>query len=64
MARLNAVNNAAWSRVERANENGTGKLEVDALCLAKYTAKDITEIVTNNKSLIDSAYDVAEQDER
>jgi hypothetical protein len=62
LARLNAVNNAAWDMAERAKEKGQGKLEVDSLRLAKDTAKDITEIVTNNRSLIDTAYEAQDQE--
>jgi hypothetical protein len=43
----------------RAKESKNDRLEADALRLAKDTAKDITEIVTNNKSLIDAAYDAS-----
>lgn len=64
LARLEAVNDAAWLLVEAAQEKGQGKLAVDALRLAKDTAKDITEIVTNNKSLIDTAYEVSEDKEK
>jgi hypothetical protein len=59
IARLTAVSDSAWSMAARAKESKNDKLEADALRLAKDTAKDITEIVTNNKSLIDAAYDVA-----
>jgi hypothetical protein len=59
IARLTAVSDSAWALAARAKENKNEKLETDALRLAKESAKDITEIVTNNKSLIDAAYDVA-----
>jgi hypothetical protein len=42
-----------------AREKDNDKLEADALRLAKDTAKEITDIVTNNKPLIDAAYEVA-----
>lgn len=40
------------------------KLQIDALRIAKDTAKDITEIVTNNKSLIDNGYENADSSKR
>jgi Helix-turn-helix domain of resolvase len=66
IARLTAVSDSAWAMAARAKENKHDKLEADALRLAKDAAKDITEIVTDNKSLIDAAYDVAivKRDER
>jgi hypothetical protein len=64
LARLNAVNNAAWDMAERAKEKGQGKLEVDSLRLAKDTAVAITDITTNNKSLIDEAYEIVDQSEK
>jgi hypothetical protein len=35
------------------------KLEADALRLAKDTAKEIIDLVTNNKPLIDAAFEAA-----
>ena len=64
LARLNAVNNAAWDMAERAREKGQGKLEVDSLRLAKDTAVAITDITTNNKSVIDEAYEIVDQSEK
>jgi hypothetical protein len=59
LARLTAVSDATWTMAARARENGNDKLEADALRLAKDTARDIKDIVTNNKPLIDAAWEVA-----
>ena len=62
LSRLTAASDAAWAMAVRAREKGNDKSEADALRLAKDTAKEITDIVTNNKPLIDAAYEVADQD--
>jgi hypothetical protein len=49
---------------QRAREKGQGKVEVDSLRLAKDTAVAITEITTNNKSLIDEAYEIVDSSEK
>lgn len=59
IARLTVVSDAAWATAARAREKGNDKLEADALKLAKDTVKEITDIVTNNKPLIDAAYETA-----
>jgi hypothetical protein len=59
LARLTALSDAAWAMAARAREKGNDKLEADALRLAKDTAKEITDIVTDNKPLIDAAYEAA-----
>jgi ParB-like chromosome segregation protein Spo0J len=59
LARLTAVSDAAWAMAARAREEGNDKLEADALRLAKDTVKEITDIVTDNKPLIDAAYEAA-----
>ena len=64
LARLTAVSDAAWTMAARAREKGNDKLEADALRLAKDTAREIKDIVTNNKPLIDAAYEAVEQDEK
>jgi hypothetical protein len=60
LARLNAVSDAAWAMYAKAIENGNDKLEVVALRLAKDTAKEIIDLVTNNQSFIDAAFEVAD----
>ena len=63
--RLTAVSDAAWAMVARAREEESDKLKPDALRLAKDTVKEITDIVTDNKPLIDAAYEAAyKQDDR
>jgi hypothetical protein len=64
LARLNAVSDTAWELVESAKEKGNLKSQTDALRLCKDTARDITEIVTNNRSLIDTAYEITDQKEK
>jgi hypothetical protein len=59
LAKLTAVSDAAWAMAARAREEGDDKLEADALRLAKDTVKVIIDIVTDNKPLIDAAYDAA-----
>jgi hypothetical protein len=59
LARLTAVSDAAWTMAARAREKGNDKLEADALRLAKDTAREIKDIVTDNKPLIDAAWEVA-----
>ena len=62
LARLTAVSDAAWAMAARAIEKGNNnndKLEVDALRLAKDTAIDIADIVTNNQSFVDVAFEAA-----
>jgi hypothetical protein len=49
----------AWEMPARARENGNDKLEADALRLAKDTAREIKDIATDNKPLIDAAWEVA-----
>ena len=55
IARLTAVSDDAWEMARQAKENNNHKLRTEALRLAKDAANDINDIVTNNKSLIDSA---------
>jgi hypothetical protein len=45
----------------RAKEKGNNndKLEVDALRLAKDTAIEIIDMITNNQSFVDAAWEVA-----
>jgi hypothetical protein len=65
LARLTAVSYAAWAMAARAREKGNEKLEADALRLAKDTVIEITDIITDNKPLIDAAYDAAyKQDDK
>ena len=60
LARLNAVSDAAWAMYARGKEKGNNdKLEVDALRLAKDTAIEIIDIVTNNHSFVDAAFEAA-----
>jgi hypothetical protein len=63
IARLTAVSDSAWTMAVRAKEKGSDRLEVDALRLAKDTAKEIIEFVTNNKCLINSAFEAVDQDD-
>ncbi len=57
LARLNAVSDYAWKLVRQAEKDKNDKLYTEALRLAKDVANDITDIVTNNRSLIDAAYE-------
>ena len=58
--RLNAVSDAAWAMYARGREKGNNdKLEGDALRLAKDTAIEIIDIVTNNHSFVDAAFEAA-----
>jgi len=60
LALLNAVSDAAWAMYARGREKGNNdKLEVDALRLAKDTAIEIIDIVTNNHSFVDAAFEAA-----
>jgi hypothetical protein len=61
LARLTAVSDAAWAMAAKAREKDNDKVEADALRLAKDTVKEITDIVTDNKPLIDAAYEAVEQ---
>ena len=63
IARLNAISDSAWAMAARAKEKGSDKLEADALRLAKDTAKEIIDFVTNNKCLINSAFEAVDQDD-
>jgi hypothetical protein len=56
LARLNAVSDEAWRMVERADKAGDYKAELRALHLAKETALQIVNAITNNKTLIDNAF--------
>jgi hypothetical protein len=60
IARLNYLNARAFDIAERAREKGQGKLEVDSLRLAKEISIALSDLALNNKSLIDSAYDIAD----
>jgi FixJ family two-component response regulator len=65
IARLTAVSDAAWAMAARARKEGNDKLEADVLRLANDTVKEITDIVNDNKPLIDAAYDAAyKQDDK
>ena len=60
LALLNAVSDAAWAMYARGREKGNNdKLEVDGLRLAKDTAIEIIDIVTNNHSFVDAAFEAA-----
>ena len=60
LALLNAVSDATWAMYARGREKGNNdKLEVDALRLAKDTAIEIIDIVTNNHSFVDAAFEAA-----
>jgi hypothetical protein len=59
LARLNAVSNAAWAMYARAIEKGDDKLEVVALRLAKDIAIEIVNLLTDNHSFVDAAFEVA-----
>jgi hypothetical protein len=60
LALLNAVSDAAWAMYAKGREKGNNdKLEVDALRLAKDTAIEIIDIVTNNHSFVDAAFEAA-----
>jgi hypothetical protein len=61
LALLNAVSDAAWAMYAKGREKGNNdKLEVDALRLAKDTAIEIIDIVTNNHSFVDAAFEAAD----
>jgi hypothetical protein len=64
IARLTAVSDEAWEMARKAKEDDEPKLRTEALRLAKDAANDITDIVTNNKSLIDSARAVEDKEKR
>jgi predicted transcriptional regulator len=64
IARLTAVSDEAWEMARKAKEDVEPKLRTEALRLAKDAANDITDIVTNNKSLIDSARAVEDKEKR
>ena len=59
LARLTAISDTAWAMAASAREKGNDKLEADALRLAKDTVKEITDIITDNKPLIDAAWEAA-----
>ncbi len=59
LARLTAVSDAAWAMATRAREKGNDKQEADALRLAKDTAKEIIDIVTNKQPFVDAVFDAA-----
>jgi hypothetical protein len=60
LALLNAASDAAWAMYAKGREKGNNdKLEVDALRLAKDTAIEIIDIVTNNHSFVDAAFEAA-----
>jgi hypothetical protein len=64
LALLNAVSDAAWAMYAKGREKGNNdKLEVDALRLAKDTAIEIIDIVTNNHSFVDAAFEAAAHDQ-
>jgi hypothetical protein len=63
IVRLTAVSDSAWAMAARAKEKGSDKLEADALRLAKDTAMEIIDFVTNNKCLIESAFDAVDEDD-
>lgn len=62
LARLNAVSDSAWAMAHRAKEKDNDKLETDALRLAKDTAIEIIDIITNNHSFVDAAFEAVYQD--
>jgi hypothetical protein len=64
IARLTAVSDEAWEMARQAKENNNHKLRTEALRLAKDAANDISDIVTNNESLIDSARAVEDKEKR
>lgn len=53
LPRLNAVSDASWTLYYNAPDS---KIEATALTLAGKTAKDIIDVVTNNKPLGDEAF--------
>jgi hypothetical protein len=60
LARLTAVSDEAWTMAPRPREKGNDKLaEANALRLAKDTPREIKDIVTDNKPLIDALCEVA-----
>jgi predicted transcriptional regulator len=64
IARLTAVSDEAWEMSRQAKKDKEPKLRTEALRLAKDSALDINNIVTNNKSLIDSARTVEDKEKR
>ncbi len=64
IARLTAVSDEAWEMARQAKDNNNHKLRTEALRLAKDAANDISDIVTNNESLIDSARAVEDKEKR
>ncbi len=64
IARLTSVSDEAWEMARQAKENNNHKLRTEALRLAKDAANDISDIVTNNGSLIDSARAVEDKEKR
>jgi hypothetical protein len=64
IARLTAVSDEAWEMARQAKENNNHKLRTEALRLAKDAANDISDIITNNESLIDSARAVEDREKR
>jgi hypothetical protein len=62
LARLTAVSDAAWAMAARAKEKDDDKLEVVALRLAKDTAIEIIDLITNNHSFVDAAFEAVYQD--
>jgi len=58
VARLTAVSDESWSMAEEAKKDKdlkNSKFRQDSLRLAKDSANDIVQLVTNNESLIDNA---------
>jgi serine phosphatase RsbU (regulator of sigma subunit) len=56
LSRLNAVSDSSWTLYYSAPDS---KIRATALTLAGKTAKDIIDIVTNNKPLVDEAFKLA-----
>ena len=52
VARLNAVSDEAWRVVERPDRKGDDKVKLRALKMARDTALNIVDIVTNNKTIM------------
>jgi hypothetical protein len=61
LSRLNAISNEAWKMAEHAN--ASEKTKISALSLAQEAALHIVNVVTNNKPLIDEAFQFAENDD-
>ncbi len=55
LSRLDQANNEAWSIIEKGTTHERDKIA--ALGIVGKTAKDMVDIVTNNKSVIDRALD-------